>query len=187
MKISKISKSLLLLTLTISLLTGCTWGELVYKTERLDKLGLSVGKPEMWSSTRTESGDSYVDYIIDVPEGKNEKNSIAGKMSIDLVKALPNETVKIQDEIDGLKKLFSNNIDGLKILEEIDTTLMGLPARRVTLQFRNNEDKTTLEKAVFTVTVKDNNAYVILFDDDVADFEKYLPVYNAMAASMTLF
>lgn len=171
-------------SIILMMLTGCSWGKLTYKTEALDQLKVKVDKPEQWKSTRTESGDSYVDYIIEVPENNNDKQSIAGKMSINMVKPLSGETVKLQDEVDGLKKLFSNNITDLKTLEEVDTKLMNLPAKRVTLQFRNNDDKTTLEKAIFTVTVKDNNAYVILFDDDVADFQKYLPAYDKMAASM---
>ncbi len=170
--------------LSIALLTACTPGTVSYRTETLDKLGIKVDKPTQWNSTRTESGDNYVDYIVDVPEGSTDKNGIVGKVSINLVKPLEGEVVKIQDEVDGLKKLFSNSISDMKILEEVDTKLMGFPAKRVTLQFRNNEDKTTLEKAIFMVTVKSNQAYVILLDDDVKDFDKNLPIYEKMAASM---
>lgn len=172
------------LALTLTLFSACSLGGFSYKTESLDALGVKIEKPRQWSSARTESGDNYVDYIIEVPESSNGNNSIAGRMSINLVKPLEGEIVKIEDEVNGLKQLFSSNITDLKTIEEVDTTLMGMPAKRVKLQFRNNEDKTTLENAVFTVTVKDNNAYVILFDDDAADFEKYYQVYEKMTASM---
>lgn len=173
-----------LLAFSITFLSACSMGSISYKTETLEKLGVKIEKPRQWTSTRTESGDNYVDYIIDVPEGSDDKNGIVGKISINLVKPLEGEAVKIQDEVDGLKKLFASSVTDMKILEEADTKLMNFPAKRVTLQFRNNEDKTTLEKAVFIVTVKSNQAYVLLLDDDVKDFDKNLPVYERIATSM---
>lgn len=182
--------SIIILSVLGSLfLSGCTiaginFGGISYQTENIDKLGLKVDKPKQWPVAKIDSTNNYVDYVINIPEGNQEGGGIAGWLSINLAKPLAGEKVSIDDEVNGLKKLFSNNITEMKVLEEGDTKLMNLPAKKVVIQFRNNEDKTILEKAVFTVTIKDNSAYVVLMDDDTKDFEKNLPIYDKIAASV---
>lgn len=173
-----------LLFLSGCTIAGITFGGISYQTENIDKLSLKIDKPKQWPVAKIDSTNNYVDYVINIPEGNQEGGGIAGWLSINLAKPLAGEKVSIDDEVNGLKKLFSNNITEMKVLEEGDTKLMNLPAKKVVIQFRNNEDKTILEKAVFTVTIKDNSAYVVLMDDDTKDFEKNLLIYDKIAASV---
>ncbi len=168
------------------LFSACSLGGISYKTEKLEKLGLKVDKPARWTATKTQSDEKYVDYVIDIPQKSDTKPTVNGHIAINVVKPLPGETVTIQDEIEGLKKFFAARVQELKTLEETDTTLLGQPAKRIILEFRNDEDKTIVEKVLITLTVKDSKAYTLILDEDLQDFETYLPVYTKMAESMQL-
>lgn len=167
-----------------TLLSACSLGGISYKTEKLEKLGLKVDKPSRWTATKTQSDEKYVDYVIDIPQTANAKPTVNGHIAINVVKPLPGETVTIKDEIEGLKKFFAARVQELKTVEEVDATLLGQPAKRVILEFRNDEDKTIVERVLITLTVKDSKAYTLILDEDLQDFDTYLPVYEKMAQSM---
>ncbi len=177
----------ILLVFSVALLTGCSFGAISYKTETIDQLGIIVDRPTNWGDPKVESNEKLAEYIIDIPQAKNDKPTVKGRIGIAVVKPFPEETVTLKTEVDGLKKIFILRFPEIKTVEETDTQLMGTPAKRLLFEHRNSDDKTIMERVLITLTVKNEKVYSLTFQEDVTDFEKYLPVYQKMVETMQLF
>jgi|GEM_PF-2494260 len=171
---------------SLTLMTGCSWIGIGNKTERLDKLGVSVERPASWSDTKIQNDDQYIDYVVSIPQTSTEKSNVEGHIAISVVKPLGDKVINLDDELDGLVKYIGANVTEMKEVEGKDTQLLGEKARQVTLHFRNSEDKSISEKVAITLTVKNNKAYSIILDEDPADFDKQFATYEKMAQSMAL-
>lgn len=184
-KIIKANMSFLAIS-SLVLTTGCSLVGIGNKTERLEKLGISVERPASWSDTKIQNDDQYIDYIVNIPQTTTDKSNIEGQIAISIVKPLGDKIINLEDELSGLVKYISANVTEMKEVENIEAQLLGEKARRVTLQFRNSEDKSISEKVAITLTVKNNKAYSIILNEDPADFDKQFPTYEKMAKSMSL-
>ncbi len=180
---SLIATSFFLATL-LATTAGCSFGAISYKTETIEQLGVTIDRPTNWGDPKVQSDEKLAEYIIDIPQPKNDKPTVKGRIGIATVKPFSGETVTLKTEADGLKKIFTQRFPDIKIVEESDTQLMGTPAKRLMFEHRNNEDKTIVERVLITLTVKDDKAYSLTLQEDLADFEKYLPVYQKMAETM---
>lgn len=166
--------------------TGCSWVGIGDKTEKLDKLGVSVERPASWSDAVVQNDEQYIDYVLNIPQATTEKSNVEGHIAISVVKPLGSKVINLEDELSGLEKYIGANVTEMKEVDSKEVQLLGEKAKRVILQFRNSEDKSISEKVAITLTVKDNKAYSIILDEDPADFDKHFPTYEKMAASMKL-
>lgn len=166
--------------------TGCSLVGIGDKTEKLDKLGVSIERPASWKDATVQNDEQYVDYVLNIPQTTTEKSSIEGKIAISVVKPMGDKTINLEDELSGLEKYVEANVTEMKEIDSKEVQLLGEKAKRVILQFRNSEDKSISEKVAITLTVKNNKAYSIILDEDPADFDKHFPTYEKMAASMKL-
>ncbi len=182
---SLITASFFLATL-LAATAGCSFGAISYKTETIDQLGITIDRPTNWGDSKAQSDEKLAEYIIDIPQLKSDKPTVKGRIGIATVKPFFGETVTLKTEADGLKKIFTQRFPDIKIVEEVDTQLMGTPAKRLIFEHRNNEDKTIVERVLITLTVKNDKAYSLTLQEDLTDFEKYLPVYQKMAETMKL-
>lgn len=183
-RVTKTATRLLALS-SLFLATGCSLIGIGNTTEKLEKLGLKLERPASWKDSSIQSDSQYTDYVINIPQANTEKSNVEGHIAVSVVKPLGDKKLTIEDELNGLKKYISANVTEMKEVGSQDTQLLGEKAKRLTLQFRNSEDKSIIEKVVITLTVKNNTSYAIILDEDPSDMEKHLPVYENMAASMS--
>ncbi len=171
---------------SLILTTGCSLVGIGNKTEKLDKLGVSVERPASWSDTKIQNDEQYIDYVVSIPQATTERSNVEGHIAISVVKPLGDKVINIEDELSGLEKYIGANVTEMKEIDSKEVQLLGEKAKRVILQFRNSEDKSISEKVVITLTVKNNKAYSIIMDEDPADFDKQFLTYEKMALSMKL-
>lgn len=169
---------------SLFLATGCSLIGIGNTTEKLEKLGIKLQRPASWKNTTVQSDDQYTDYVISIPQANTEKSNVEGHIAVSVVKPLGDKKLTIDDELSGLKKYIGANVTEMKEVENREVQLLGEKAKRLTLQFRNSEDKSIIEKVVITLTVKNNTSYAIILDEDPADLEKHLPTYDKIAESM---
>lgn len=171
---------------SLVLATGCSLVGIGNTTEKLDKLGVSVERPASWSDTKIQNDEQYIDYVVNIPQTTTEKSNVEGHIAISVVKPLGTKAINLEDELSGLEKYIGANVTEMKEVESKEAQLLGEKAKRVTLQFRNSEDKSISEKVAITLTVKNNKAYSIILDEDPTDFDKHFATYEKMALSMKL-
>ncbi|MCX6733539.1 MAG: hypothetical protein NTX63_01880 [Candidatus Peregrinibacteria bacterium] len=184
-KIIKANMSFLAIS-SLVLTTGCSLVGIGNKTEKLEKLGISVERPASWSDTKIQNDDQYIDYVVSIPQTTTDKSNVEGHIAISVVKPLGDKVINLEDELSGLEKYIGANVTEMKEIENKEVQLLGEKAKRVTLQFRNSEDKSISEKVAITLTVKNNKAYSIILDEDPTDFDKQFATYEKMAQSMAL-
>src|SRR3989338_8608193 len=129
MKLIKLTTHFLALS-SLLLITGCSYIGIGNSTEDLAQLGLKIQRPASWSQTSIQSDEQYTDYVINIPQSTTDRSNVEGHIAVSVMKQI----------------------------EKKDAQLLGQAAKRVTLQFRNSEDKSISEKVTITLTVKDNKA-----------------------------
>lgn len=169
--------------ITVLFVTACKKTDtLTFAPEKIEKIGVQIDKPTTWTG-KLQYDEKYVDYIINIPQ-TSRANGIDGRIAVNLVRAItPDEKLTVNEELSGLKKYIGVQGSDLKTLDEKDVTFLGMPAKRSTVQLRNHEDKTIMEKIAIILTVKDNQVYSMIFDEDAQDFDVYLPTFDQMTAS----
>ena len=168
----------------LSVISACSLIGIGTITDTIEEMGVKVDRPASWKTTKLQHDEKYVDYVIDIPQKNSLPSNVVGHVALTLSKAIGSEKISIQSEVAGLTKLISKTVTELKTLEEKDVTFLGIPGKRAILEFRNSEDKSIAEKVAVTLTVKDNQTYAILLDEDAADFDMQLPVYDKIAGSV---
>lgn len=183
MRIKKITTAILFFA-TVSVVSGCSLVGVGTTTDTIGEMGVSVDRPASWKKTKIQKDEKYVDYVIDIPQKKSDPANVEGHVAVNLARPIGQEKLTIDSELKGLIKYLNKHVTDLKTLEERDITFMGQAGKRLILQFRNAEDKSISEKLGVTFTIKDNNAYAIILDEDTEDFDLFTPQYEAMVASM---
>lgn len=183
--IIKVSSSFTALA-SLILTTGCSLVGIGNVTEKLDQLGVSVERPASWKDTKIQNDEQYIDYVVSIPQDSTAQSNVVGHIAISIVKPLGDKIINIDDEVSGLEKYIGANVTEMKEIDSKEVQLLGEKAKRVTLQFRNGEDKSISEKVAITLTVKNNKAYSIILDEDPTDFDKFFPTYEKMAQSMAI-
>lgn len=170
---------LTVLLMFMLIIAGCGTEVVTYETIKQKDLNLSFERPDDWTDEKVAPGQEYVDYTINIPGKPGSSNRLNGTLGISVINAPADTLLKLEEEVETFKNLFKDSKD-IKILTEMDATMLGEKAKEVTMTFKNAEDANVQEKVVGTVAVHNNKVYVALLDEEESEWDKYLPVYQKL-------